>query len=74
MANLSERLAKGEEEEEEEEGKGEKGEQKAGGEAMKEHTLRQQLLFGLLDHLETVEEVGGARAIPFMQVELWCVL
>ena len=33
-----------------------------------EHLLRMQLLTGLADHLSDVEEVGGARSIPYLQV------
>lgn len=63
LASLSERLAKGDEEEEEE------AKERAGSRgAVRSHDLRLQLLSSLLDHVHTVEEVGGARAIPYMQV------
>ena len=62
LASLSERLAKGDEEEEEE------TRERAGSRGVRSHDLRLQLLSSLLDHVHTVEEVGGARAIPYMQV------
>lgn len=67
LASLSEHLDKAEEEDEEAL-KGDKGRAKDVEAALKAHDLQLQLLSSLLNHLHTVEEVGGTRAVPYMQV------
>ena len=45
-----------------------KAEKDVGVAQTKERLLRMQLLTALADHIPDVEAVGGARAIPFLQV------
>ena len=40
----------------------------------KEHTLRLKLLSALSEHLPQVEEVGGTRVIPYMQVSIYMLV